>query len=304
MSTGSLERILPTGAPIIKLNRDHNFIFTEGPTWDGQGFLYFSDIYANRTYRMAPDGRFTVFRSDTNLANGLCFDHQGNLLACEGGANRVTAVNRAGQVVKVLASTYNGKPLNAPNDIVVDRKGGVYFTDPGFGGLNQDTTAVYYISPQGKLIRVADGITMPNGIALSPDEKVLYVDDTFGKHVWAFDVQPDGTLKNKRQFGELVPAGVKLIAVDGGVLNVLKGYPDATIADGMAVDVEGNLYVTTQLGVQVLSPRGDYLGNIEVPEEPANCCFGGPDQRTLFITARTSVYAIELKIPGVVFPQG
>ncbi|MDP3063653.1 MAG: SMP-30/gluconolactonase/LRE family protein [Chloroflexota bacterium] len=299
-----LKGILPKGAVAVKLNKGQSFVFTEGPAWDGAGNLYFSDIPPQLTYRMDSRGTFTVFRRNTNAGNGLCFNHAGNILMCEGGAHRVTEVDLKAQVVRVVASEYGGKPLNAPNDIIVARDGGIYFSDPGFGTLNQDVNAVYYVGQDGVVVRVAQDAIMPNGVMLSPDERTLYIDDTYDRYVWAYDVRPDGRLGPGRKFCELKVTGKPSLADGEGKRVPVVGYPSASIADGMAVDALGNLYVTTQIGVQVFDKAGAYLGNIEAPEQPSNVDFGGPDMRTLFITGWTSVYAVTLSVQGVRFPQG
>ncbi len=299
----TLKDIVPVGARCAKLNQKERFIFTEGPAWDGKGSLFFSDIPPNLTYRMAASGGFTVFRLYTNSGNGLCFNHAGNLLVCEGGAHRVTEVDMEGRVVRVVASEYGGKPLSAPNDIIVRRDGGIYFSDPAFGKKTQDANAVYFIGKSGRPERVAQDAIMPNGLALSPDERTLYIDDTYDKHVWAYDVRPDGTLGPGRKWCELEVTGQPSLAGAQGERLPVQGYPQASIADGMAADVDGNLYVTTQVGIQVFDKGGDALGTIEVPEQPSNVDFGGGDMRTLYITGWTSIYAITLNIPGVLFPQ-
>jgi gluconolactonase len=298
-----LKGILPKGTVAVKLNKTLSFGFTEGPAWDGAGNLYFSDIPPQLTYRLDSKGVFTVFRRNTNFGNGMCFNHAGNLLVCEGGAHRVTEVDLNARVVRVIASEYKGVPLSAPNDILVARNGGIYFSDPAFGPKTQDVNASYYIGRDEKVVRVAADAIMPNGVMLSPDERTLYIDDTYDKYVWAYDVRPDGRLGPGRKFCELKVTGAPYLADGDGKRVPVAGYQDASIADGMAVDAKGNLYVTTQIGVQVFDKAGAYLGNIEVPEQPSNLDFGGPDMRTLYITGWTSLYAITLSVQGVLFPQ-
>ena len=300
--------IVPVEAVPEKVSRHHTFEFTEGPTWDpANGELYFSDLPPWRTYRLAGDGTISVLREGTNRTNGMMLDRDGLLMSCEWMARRVTAVDvRTGEVMKVLAESYQGKPFNQPNDLVMDRKGGIYFTDPIFGGdePRQDAEAVYYIRPGGEVVRVSAHAAKPNGLTLSGDERLLYVADTMGKFVLRFEVRDDGTLSEAEEWGELQLPSEPLIssALDGTVIP-WPGYPDATGADGMAIDTEGRLYVTTKAGVQVLSAEGARLGIIEVPEVPANCTFAGPDLHTLFITARTSLYRIDLSAQGLPFPQ-
>jgi len=286
-----LSAILAERAEIEKLGVGMEFTFLEGPAWDGKGNLFFTDIPNNRIYRYSSDGAIKVFRDNTNAANGLMFDHRGRLIACEGGTGRVTAMAPDGEVVEVLASQYEGKPFNSPNDLVIDKQGGMYFTDPSFGSeenMPQDKQAVYYRTPDGTIRRVIDNMTKPNGIILSPDGSLLYVVDTFDKYVKAYKVTANGT------------------PTDEHIFAVLQLHPEAKSeksgADGLAMDVQGNLYVTTQLGVQVIDPDGRHLGIIQVPEVPANCTIGGADGKTLFITARKGLYAIKLKVAGVQFP--
>ncbi len=290
-SKRDLSTVLAEGAKIEKLGAGMQFTFLEGPAWDGKGNLFFTDIPNNRIYKYSLDGAITVFRENTNAANGLMFDHRGRLIACEGGAGRVTAMAPDGKVVEVLASQFEGKPFNSPNDLVIDKLGGIYFTDPRFGSeenMPQDKQAVYYRTSDGAIRRVIDNMTKPNGIILSPDGSTLYVVDTFDKYVKAYKVSDNGALTDEQVFA------------------VLQLHPQAKSvksgADGLAMDVQGNLYVTTQLGVQVINPNGRYLGIIQVPEVPANCTIGGVDGKTLFITARTGLYAIKLKVAGVQFP--
>ena len=290
--SAGLEQIVPEGAEVVKINVKEEFGFTEGPCWDESRVLYFSDIPRNRIIRLSPDGGFSLFREPSDAANGLMFDAKGNLISCDGGARRVTMLDRHGKVAAVLADTYGGKRLNSPNDLVIDSKGGIYFSDPRFGGregVEQDKEAVYYLGVDGTLVRVIDDMVKPNGVILSPDEKTLYVGDSAREYIRAYDVQPDGTVTNGRNFGRLPPV-------------MRRGRESRNGADGLAMDVEGNLYVAASSGIEVLDKEGSNLGVIKVPETPANCTFGDADHRTLFITARTSLYKVQLKIRGVVFP--
>jgi gluconolactonase len=289
----ALARTVPEGAEVVELSADTAFRFTEGPSWDRRnGVLYFSDIPNERIMKLLPDGTFSVFREPSGAANGLMFDAKGNLISCDGGGRQVSMLDSEGNVTKVLAESYNGKKLNSPNDLVIDSKGGIYFTDPRYGnrdGMEQDVEAVYYLRPDGTLIRVVDDVGRPNGVILSPDGKTLYVADTSRDYIRAYDVQPDGMVTNGRDFGKLPP----IIAGKGKRRNY---------TDGMTIDVEGNLYAATGTGIEIFDKAGKYVGVIEVPKPPANCAFGGPDNKTLFITARTSVYKIGLKVAGVRFP--
>jgi gluconolactonase len=253
------------------------FQFTEGPAWHPEGFLIFSDIPANRIVKWTGPNKVETFREPSGNSNGLIFDTKGRLIACEHGNRRVSRTEPDGKVV-TLADKYDGKRLNSPNDVVVKSDGNIYFTDPPYGiqpaEKELDFNGVFRISPDGKLSLLAKDFDRPNGILLSPDEKTLYVADTARGHVRAFDVQPDGSVKGGKVFCE-VPG-----------------------PDGMSMDVKGNLYVTST-GVAVFGPKGEKIGEINLPERPANCCFGGPDYKTLFVTARTSLYSVRLKVAGL-----
>lgn len=257
------------------------FQFTEGPVWHPDGYLLFSDIPANQIIKWTPGGKVDVFREPSGNSNGLTFDRQGRLVACEHGNRRVSRTEKDGAIV-TLADRFEGKRLNSPNDLCVRSDGTIYFTDPDYGTpegqKDLDFQGVYRISPDGNLLLEARvRFRKPNGLALSPDERVLYVNDTEGRNVRAFDVKPDGSLVNDR------------ILIQG---------PPLSGTDGMKVDVKGNLYVTAG-GVWVIDPAGKHLGTIEVPERPANCAFGDADNKTLYITARTGLYRVRLKIQGV-----
>ena len=260
------------------------FGFIEGPAADGQGNLYFSDIPNARIHKLDAQGKVTVFREKSNKSNGLMVDGKGRILACEmDGA--VVALSADGQGREVLADQHNGKPLNAPNDLVIDKNGGIYFTDPMYGAktpLPQGKTCVYYLPKGGKPVRLLDNLPNPNGVILSPDEKTLYVIPSSQRQMMAYPVEAPGKLGAGRVFCELAqrrPGGNS-----GG--------------DGLAVDVQGNLYITAETGVQVWSPAGKLLGTLVFPEQPANCDFGGPGNKTLYATARTGLYQVELEIPG------
>ncbi len=263
------------------------FAFTEGPAADGLGNLFFSDIPNARIHKLDAKGKVSVFREKSNKANGLMVDSLGRILACEmDGA--LVALSPDGTGREVLADQHNGKPLNAPNDLVLDKTGGIYFTDPMYGAktpLPQGKTCVYYLPKGGKPSRLLDNLPNPNGVSLSPDGTTLYVIPSSQKRMMAYPVEAPGKLGVGRVFCELAqkrPQG------NGG-------------GDGLAVDVQGNLYITTETGVQVYSPAGKLLGTLVFPEQPANCDFGGPGNKTLFVTAQTSLYKVELEIPGYIF---
>ncbi len=255
--------------------------FTEGPVWCPDGYLLFSDIPADIIYKWTLDGKLSIFRSPSGNSNGLTLDRQRRLIACEHGNRRVSRTELDG-TIKSIAEKYNNKRLNSPNDVVVKSDGSIYFTDPPYGvdpaKRELDFQGVYRISPDGDLTLLLDDFVKPNGLVFSPDEKILYIADTERKYVKAYDVKSDGTLTNGRIFADL---------------SAEKQHGP----DGMKVDEMGNLYVTSGV-VWVFDKTGKHLGNIVTPEAPANCAFGGSDNKTLFITARTSVYKVQLKVKG------
>jgi len=265
--------VIADGAKVEKLAG--NFKFTEGPATDAQGNVYFSDIPNNRIHKWSLDGKLSTFREDSRGANGLFFDKAGNLIACEGGGRQLVSIDPKGKVT-VLADKYQGKRFNSLNDLWIDPKGGVYFTDPRYGSrdnMEQDGEHVYYLSPdRKKLIRVIDDMVRPNGIIGTPDGKLLYVTDHGGDKTFVYTINKDGTLSNK-----------KLFAPEG--------------SDGMTIDNEGNVYLTTKV-VAVYNSKGEKIETINVPEQPANVCFGGKDKQTLFITACTSLYSLKMRVKG------
>ncbi|MFE1744120.1 SMP-30/gluconolactonase/LRE family protein [Coleofasciculus sp. H7-2] len=273
----------------VKLERvATGFQFTEGPIWFNQEkSILFSDIPANKIFKLTPKNEVIVFREPSRNSNGLTRDKQGRLIACEHGTRRVTRTEKNGSIT-VLADKFQGKNLNSPNDVVVKSDGAIYFTDPPYGikpeQQEQPIQGVYRLSPDGnEIIIVADDFDKPNGLAFSPDEKKLYIDDSERRHIRLFDVQPDGTLANSRIFYNM--NGKK------------PGLPD-----GMKVDVQGHIYCTGAGGVWVFDPEGNHLGTIVTPEVPANCAWGDDDLQSLYITACTSIYKIRVNIPGMKLP--
>lgn len=252
--------------------------FTEGPVWSPEGFLLFSDVPNSKILRWAPGKPAEVFREDKAFGNGNTFDAQGRLYTCESVTRRLVRADKKGKI-EVLAEKYEGKRLNAPNDVVVRRDGHIWFTDPAFGGQADtrelDFFGVYHMPARDKLELVASMKTRPNGVALSPKGDILYVADSDAKCVHAWDVDRAGKASNQRV---LVPG--------------IEGVPD-----GLRVDVKGNLYVAAK-GIAVYSPEGKRLAAFEIPETPANCAFGDPDYQTLYVTAVTSVYRLRLNVRG------
>lgn len=256
------------------------FTDTEGPLPTSDGGLYFTEQRTNRIYRLDPGGAIRVFRESTMAANGLALDRHGNVLAAEGDGKRITRTNRRGEVTVVADHPAAGQEFLRPNDVIADRRGGIYVTDPG-PTTNTGTAFVYYIRPGGHVVLVTDKIARPNGVTLTNDGKVLLVDDTRGNTVFAFDVQRDGSAVNMRPFAQLqgIPAG------------------QPSIADGMTLDRQGRVYVTTVTGIQIFSAAGAYIGTIP-PRQAQNVAFGGQDKRTLYITARGVLYKLKMLSQG------
>jgi sugar lactone lactonase YvrE len=249
--------------------------FAEGPAADNGGDLYFSDLSANRIYRWTAAAGATVWKENTGGANGLFFDPRGNLLACEGANGRLVSIDPAGNVT-VLADQFQGKAFNEPNDLWVDAKGGVYFSDPLYikSTLSQEGEHVYYLTPKrDNLVRVIADMVRPNGLVGTADGKTLYVADHGAGKTYRYSIAPDGSLTDKTLF---VAAG----------------------ADGMTIDSQGNVYLATPGGILVYSSSGTPVETIAVAD-PTNACFGGAERQTLFITARTAVYAVPMQVKGL-----
>jgi gluconolactonase len=259
------------------------FVFTEGPVGTPDGGLYFSDIRPNRIHYLDPGGKISLVREQTNGANGLALTRDGDLIAAEGEGKRISKRSRDGMVTTVTEGIA-GKPFLSPNDVLVDAKGGIYITDPGPRPVVPGRTAYVYYLPVGakEPVVLDDQIARPNGVMLTRDGKTLIVNDTLGPTVYAYDVLPDGGVKKKRTFAQL--------------LDIPEGKESG--ADGMALDREDRLYVTTVAGVQVFDASGKHLGTIKVPRQPANAGFAGPDKRVLYITAREGLYRINMLAQG------
>jgi gluconolactonase len=263
------------------------FVFTEGPLWHPDGFYYFVDVRKSMFYRLTPGGKPEVLRENTGEGNGTTFDLEGRLIMCEGGNRRVTRTGADGKI-EVLCDRYEGKRLNRPNDVVCRSDGSIYFTDPGLrvplGERELPYAAIYRIDPTGAVSMLAD-FEYPNGLAFSPDERTLYVANTrWAQYIHALEIGADGAMVRRRIFADMSS-------------DETEGVPD-----GMKVDVQGRVYCTGPGGTWVFSPDGTRLGIIRTPEVPANLAFGGPDLRTLFFTARTSVYSLRVKVPGQPHP--
>lgn len=298
----------PIVPPQAKPEAVSTVAFTEGPAYHIDGSVYFTDVSNNRIMRSAPSGSrrvIEVYRHPANRANGLVFDLAGRLVACEGGSRRVTRTEADGSIT-VLAASYQGKPFNSPNDIDIDAQGRLYFTDPRYGertGMELDKEAVYRIDPDGKVTRVITDLERPNGLAVSPDQRTLYVVDNNNqaggsRQIYAYVLRADGSTGQRR---------------------VVHDFGASRGGDGMCLDSRGNLYVTAGLnspnppaergpakaGVYIFSPTGKQLGFIPIPEDAVtNCTFGDPDLKTLYITAGKTLFRIRLNIAGhVLWPR-
>jgi gluconolactonase len=263
---------------------------TEGPIGLPDGSLIFTETNASRITKIDPADNVSTWLENTNGSNGLAFDASGRLISVQTtpGRTRVGVIYPKGSEA-LLADGFEGRP----NDLTVDRKGGIYFTVPGRvaapAGAAPPSTPfvplVYYIPRGGSLTKAADGIENPNGILLSRDERTLYINDTRGEYLLAFDIKPDGTLANRRNFGRY--EGVTKTA--GGV---------ASGADGLAIDNDGRIYAATTAGVQVFSPEGTHLGTIPVSRPPQNLAFAGPDKKTLYLVGRGAAFKIRTLAQG------
>jgi sugar lactone lactonase YvrE len=372
----SVKSVVASGAKLVRLTG--KFRFTEGPAADAKGDVFFTDIPNSRIHKWSvADEKMSVWREDSGGSNGLYFDRNGNLLACEGNRGRLVSITPKGKVT-VLADKFNGKRFNKPNDLWIDPSGGVYFTDPVYGRYKvvQGGEHVYYLSPDRKKVtRVINDLTRPNGIIGTPDGKILYVADHGAGKVYRYEINkasvrlpgagPKQTAAGKlivvnvrgEKRGKGVPpyvvanrsvkmeqlrkiikdavkknANLKVLirgdndALHGNVASAVAACRDAGVAkanigfdyapktkdsrlsakklfaslacDGMTLDNEGNVYLTERV-VIVYSPAGKEIERINVPQRPANVCFGGADSQTLFITARSSVYTIRMRVKGV-----
>lgn len=292
--------------------------FTEGPVWLN-GKLYFSNMYFDAEWKGSParstlvemntDGSYRNIIENKMQTNGIIATANNHLIVCDMFGHRIVEMDTNGKVLKVIADKFDGKSLDGPNDLVMDAKGGIYFSDPQFTPdvkKNQPGRTVYYITPEGKIIRLLqpNDFADPNGLALSPDGKTLYIDNTYDDEtwwnvnsdkdnfVWAFDVKDDGSISNGRKFAELYLTDV-----------VLDRQGKSSSADGMKVDNKGNVYVCTFAGLQIFNPEGKFVGIITTPTYPINCTFGGADMQTLYITSYDKIYSIKTNVKGLNFAK-
>jgi gluconolactonase len=273
-----LDKIIQPGTKLEKLA--DNFSFTEGPSADSKGNVFFTDQPNNRIMEWSTDDKLTTFMQPCGRSNGMAFDKKGNLWACADEKNELWCI-APDKSVAIIPSKYLAKILNGPNDLWINPNGGIYFTDPYYfrtwwdhASQPQDIQGVYYLKPDLKtIIRVADDLVQPNGIVGTPDGLTLFIADIADNKTWSYSINRDGTLSNKKLFCKMG-------------------------SDGMTIDEEGNIYLTGT-GVTVFDKNGDRIGNIAVPESwTANVCFGGKDMKSLFITASKGLYRIRVKVKG------
>jgi gluconolactonase len=290
MTAPGFERIVPKHAPLDRIA--YGLQFGEGPVWNArQGSLLWVDIVGDTIWKWIPGKGTEILLRPSGKANGMTYDRQGRLVVAGWASRTVWRMEHDGSIV-TLASHYQGQKINTPNDIVVQSDGATYWTDPpmamyipGMAGDDVqrylDFIGVFHLSPDGAtLTPVADDFINPNGLAFSPDESLLYINDTSRRHIRVFEVQADGTLRNGRVFYE--------------ARGEEPGNPD-----GMKVDTEGHVYCTGPAGIHVIDPRGNLLGRMKIPGHVTNMAWGDADWRSLYITTRDSVYRVRLQVPGV-----
>jgi gluconolactonase len=274
------QSILAPNAEVRKIAT--GFTHADGPVSDAQGNLYFSDVPNSLIYIWTIDGRQVLFRENTGWANGLAFDSDSNLIMCEDHNRRIGMISQNGQY-KVVIDHYQAKKFNSPNDLWIDPKGGIYFTDPCYGDRDSMQLAgeyVFYVVPErNHCFLVAEDLQQPNGILGKPDSKTIYISDWVAKVIYVYTINQNGSLSDRRIFLK-----------DG--------------SDGLTMDEQGNLYAATQRDgppyvISVYNPDGVKLEEIEIPEQPASMEFGGRDKSTLFITARTSLFSILTRTRGI-----
>jgi gluconolactonase len=253
-------------------------LFADGPAWSRENFLIFSDVPRNRLMKLTPGEPVSVFREGAQGANGNAFDAQGRLYTCEGRGRRVVRTDKHGKI-EVVAERWDGKRLNAPNEIAIRKDGEVYFTDPAFG-YQQDSRelnffGVFHISRKGEMEVIAKPKGRPNGLAISPSGKTLYISNSDERNVRTYDLDKNGGVSNER---------VLISGIDG-------------VPDGIRLDEKGNLYVAAD-GLAVYSPEGKPVLTMPLSEKPSSCAFGDADLQTLYITARRSVYRVRMNVKG------
>jgi gluconolactonase len=296
VKSDALRELVDTDAEVERLGT--GFTFTEGPVWNAAGeFLLFSDMPGDVRRRWSQDEGVTEIMRPSNKANGVVYDANDNLLVCEHSTSSLVREHPDG-TRETIATHFRGKELNSPNDVITRSDGTIYFSDPWYGrmpvfGIERERElgfqGVYMISPSSTdldLIVDENEFEMPNGLCFSPDESLLYINDTPNALIRVYDVNANGTISNGRLFMDKIGSGV-----------IEEGIPD-----GMKCDANGNIWVTGPGGLWVISPEGEHLGVIEVPENTGNLAWGGPDWTTLFIPSSTSLYRIETKVASAPLP--
>ena len=295
MFSPGFRRIVPEEATLEKVVG--GFTFTEGPVWNGRDdYLVWTDIIGDTIWKWTPGQGAIILMKPSGKADGMTLDHEGRLVVAGWSNRTVWRLEKDGSTT-TLASHYRGTKLNTPNDIVVKSDGSIYFTDPSNGIRNVgmegediqkyiDYEGVYRLNlDDSSLTLLLDDMLNPNGLCFSPDESLLYINDTPRRHIRVFDVDTSGTISNGRLFAELI-------------------HDDDGAPDGMKVDVEGNVYCTGPGGVWVMDPLGNHLGRILTPEHCANFAFGDRDMKTMYFTARTTLYRMRLQLAGIpVYPS-
>jgi gluconolactonase len=280
------------GGTKVQVVKD-GFVETEGPIGLPDGGIIFTETRTSKLIKIDKDGNTSTFLENTNRSNGLAFDSKGRLISAQLGPEhrRVGVIYPKGREA-VLADNFEGKPFSFPNDVVVNKKGGVYFTDSGpvmTPGTPRPPLppAVYYIAPGGKVMKVyeAQGTERPNGIQLSPDEKTLYVNDWIGEYLLAFDIERNGTVRHRRR-----------LARYEGVIETPRGVNSG--ADGLVVDSQGRLYSATNAGIEVFSPQGQHLGTIPISRKPQNLAFAGAGKKTLYVVGHFAAFKIQMLAQG------
>ena len=277
--------------------------FTEGPSWMN-GALYFSNYYKfwkewgssdeGGLIRLTRDGRHTVLNRNVQTCGTMPLPG-GTLAVCDLIQRSIVEMDTLGTILRTIVDSYEGTHLGMPNDLVVDSRGGIYFSDPNNSGKEsekQPGNAVYYLDPDGELTRLTgwNEFGFPNGILLSPDGSMLYLNDSQSHVLTCWDVLSDGSVTNRREYADLSIPGIK------------PGSKKGSNADGMTIDILGNLYVASAIGITIIGPGGGLIGVIRFPESPSNCIFGGEDMRTLFATCRKRVYSLDLLVQGLSYP--
>ncbi len=259
------------------------FDFTEGPVWHPHGYLLFSDIPARRIYRWSEKDGISVLLENSGASNGLACDRDGSLILCQHDARALSRLSSSGKLEQLIDS-YRGKPLNSPNDLVVKSDGSIYFTDPPYGiqpeQVEQPCNGLYRLTNAGSIQLLKDDFIRPNGLAFNEDESILLVADSRHRHVRALTLDSDGYPSDDRIFADM-------------------DHPQPGSPDGMKIDTLGNVFIAGATGIWVYSCSGEHLGVLVTPERPANCCWGDDDRRSLYITARTSIYRFRVHHPGL-----